>query len=977
VGGTGGAGGPAGRGGNGGAIDNDGSMTLTDSSIEYASAGYGGRGGFGGAGGAGGCTCFSVNTSQGGGVGGTGGAGGATGAAGAGGAIFNAAAGRLRLLRVTIDSVFAGGGGVAGTGGPGGAGADALYANQTGARGGDGGPGTAATAMGGGGGAIASFGALSIADVSITFAQAGDGGGGGAGGDGGPGGGAWVNPGYGGNGGAGGLGGHGATGGAGGAIFTAGAGATIDATTISESDAGSSGGGAGGRGGHYGVGCDTFGCTDIPARLHDGAAGPGGDGGNGGSGGSGGAVYVAGGDATLTNVTLAGNFAGTGGGGGSGLPGGNGGNGGTGGNDGAIALATGAVSPPTVDLESTTIVGNSAGAAGDGGPAAFGYLDGAAGSAGTIGGFSLPTRATAAITEEDTLVAGNSPVNCNGATDDGGNLSYGSGVSDRSCPGLDADPKLGALADNGGPVATMALGAGSAAIDAVPASGAGCRPGDARGVPRPQGAGCDIGAYERAEPPECHDVSVTTPYGRAATVTLNCSDATGTALSYAIDTQPAHGTLGTLGQSAATIVYTPASGFSGADHFTYHASSLGGDSASQTVSLTVTPRPDPPALTGVTPPSPSSDDKPSVTGTAPTGSTVSLYTTSDCSGTAAATGTAAALATQGIPVPVAHDATTTFHATATDSANVVSLCSSTSVSYTHDDTPPTIRIDDGPSGPTANRRPTFTFSAGEPGVTFACSIAGGTPSYGSCSGPTSDQPSADLADGTYTFRVRATDAAENVQEATRSFTVDTRSPTVNIESGPSGASTAQRPAFTFAADETPVLLRCSLSQGEPRYTACDSGQFQVQAPLTAGVWTFSVTATDAAGNASAAARRQFTVATAAARGTLAASLRAADAPEGAVVNGADLLRRNGYAPTFRAPAAGILQVTWYAADGTVVASGSATAKKRGTIHITIALLPAGRALLSNRKPLTLTTVAVFTSRGGHPVDIVKRLSVHP
>lgn len=51
------------------------------------------------------------------------------------------------------------------------------------------------------------------------------------------------------------------------------------------------------------------------------------------------------------------------------------------------------------------------------------------------------------------------------------------------------------LRDNGGPTETLALVEGSPAIDASP-DDAGCPNADQRGVPRPQGAACDIGAYE-------------------------------------------------------------------------------------------------------------------------------------------------------------------------------------------------------------------------------------------------------------------------------------------------------------------------------------------------------------------------------------------------------------------------------------------------------------------------------------------------
>src|SRR5439155_20515876 len=63
-----------------------------------------------------------------------------------------------------------------------------------------------------------------------------------------------------------------------------------------------------------------------------------------------------------------------------------------------------------------------------------------------------------------------------------------------------ADPKLGPLAANGGPARTVALLTGSPALNAIPSSACTVTI-DQRGVPRPQGTRCDIGAYERkAEP---------------------------------------------------------------------------------------------------------------------------------------------------------------------------------------------------------------------------------------------------------------------------------------------------------------------------------------------------------------------------------------------------------------------------------------------------------------------------------------------
>ncbi|CAG0937549.1 hypothetical protein TFLX_06487 [Thermoflexales bacterium] len=58
------------------------------------------------------------------------------------------------------------------------------------------------------------------------------------------------------------------------------------------------------------------------------------------------------------------------------------------------------------------------------------------------------------------------------------------------------DPLLGPLADGGGRTPTLALLAGSPALDT--ADTATCLPTDQRGVARPQGAACDRGAYEAA-----------------------------------------------------------------------------------------------------------------------------------------------------------------------------------------------------------------------------------------------------------------------------------------------------------------------------------------------------------------------------------------------------------------------------------------------------------------------------------------------
>ena len=102
------------------------------------------------------------------------------------------------------------------------------------------------------------------------------------------------------------------------------------------------------------------------------------------------------------------------------------------------------------------------------------------------------------MTLKNTIVANSQGSgNCEGnaVTDGGGNLSF----PDATCPGVVANPVLGPLQNNGGHTLTMALGAGSAAIDTAIDAICAAAPVnnlDQRGVSRPQGAHCDIGAFE-------------------------------------------------------------------------------------------------------------------------------------------------------------------------------------------------------------------------------------------------------------------------------------------------------------------------------------------------------------------------------------------------------------------------------------------------------------------------------------------------
>ncbi len=169
--------------------------------------------------------------------------------------------------------------------------------------------------------------------------------------------------------------------------------------------------------------------------------------------GAGGGIDTGVGNATLSNSTVSGNVAA--------------------GNGGGVFSRS-----PSTALVNTTVAANR----GTNGSAA-GAGSGVFGMAGTL-----------QLT--NTLLAQQANgTNCSGGSGGGNNLS-----DDNSCPtATNAAALIGPLANNGGPTFTHALLVGSPAINTASAAACSAAPQngvDQRGQPRPQGAGCDIGAFE-------------------------------------------------------------------------------------------------------------------------------------------------------------------------------------------------------------------------------------------------------------------------------------------------------------------------------------------------------------------------------------------------------------------------------------------------------------------------------------------------
>ncbi|NQT46412.1 MAG: tandem-95 repeat protein, partial [Candidatus Omnitrophica bacterium] len=97
-------------------------------------------------------------------------------------------------------------------------------------------------------------------------------------------------------------------------------------------------------------------------------------------------------------------------------------------------------------------------------------------------------------------------------------------------------------------------------------------------------------------PPEPHNQQVTTDEDTAVTITLDARDVEQQPLTYIIMTQPSHGTLQQVGQTA-ELTYTPAVDYNGTDSFTFKAND-GVDNSEEAGTVTITVRPvnDPPTL---------------------------------------------------------------------------------------------------------------------------------------------------------------------------------------------------------------------------------------------------------------------------------------------------------------------------------------------------------------------------------------------
>ncbi len=165
-----------------------------------------------------------------------------------------------------------------------------------------------------------------------------------------------------------------------------------------------------------------------------------------------------------------------------------------------------------------------------------------------------------------------------------------------------------------------------------------------------------------------------------------------------------------------------------------------------------------------------------------------------------------------------------------------------------DGSAPQVGIGSPPANPSNDVSPDFSFTTSEP-ATLECRLDQAV--FALCASPKSYT---DLADGSHTFFVRATDAAGNAGQASHSWTIDTAAPATSITSKPSDPSNDSSPSFGFTISES-AAAECDLDGAG--FAPCSSPR--TYAGVADGPHTFAVRAKDAAGNTGSAVTYGWTI----------------------------------------------------------------------------------------------------------------------
>ena len=283
---------------------------------------------------------------------------------------------------------------------------------------------------------------------------------------------------------------------------------------------------------------------------------------------------------------------------------------------------------------------------------------------------------------------------------------------------------------------------------------------------------------------------------------------------------------------------------------------LAGNSTTVTNSFTVdTAAPAAPVITSPADGTLTSDNTPTISGTAEANSVVEVFADAVSLGTAVTDGSGNWTFTPGTPIA---DGTYDFTATATDSGGNTSAASA-AVEITIDSTAPTAPVITSPSNGTltSDNTPTVTGTAEANSTVevFADGVSLGTATADGA-GDWTFTPGSAIADGTYDFTATATDAAgnESVPSTPVEITIDTTAPAAPAITSPSDGTITNDNTPTVSgtaeANSTVEVFADGISVGTTTADGAGNWTFTPGSAIADGTYDFTATATDAAGNES-------------------------------------------------------------------------------------------------------------------------------
>lgn len=154
--------------------------------------------------------------------------------------------------------------------------------------------------------------------------------------------------------------------------------------------------------------------------------------------------------------------------------------------------------------------------------------------------------------------------------------------------------------------------------------------------------------------------------------------------------------------------------------------------------------------------------------------------------------------------------------------------------------PPTVTITSAPQASTTSTSASFSFSSNDQAATFACSLDGAA--FAGCSSPTAYS---NLATGSHSFQVKATDSNGTSSPASYRWTITTPAspPSATITSSPPATTSSTSTSFGFTSDDAGATFKCALDSAA--FTACTSPTSYTN--LAVGGHTFHVEATNTNG----------------------------------------------------------------------------------------------------------------------------------